>query len=76
LYLLFSQEILIDMILDNDGDPATNGLVQEYSTPTGDIYWSSTERSNDRAWAYKATSGDASHYTKDNLYRIRAIRAF
>ena len=42
LHLLASQDILIDQILDNDGNGSTNGFSQEYIAPTYGIYWSST----------------------------------
>ena len=71
-----TQEIIIDQILDNDGDDSTNGLNQEYDRTTFGMYWSSTERNFERAWAYKALSGDSSHFSKDDTYRVRAIRAF
>lgn len=76
LYLLFSHEVLIDQILDNDGDPSTNGLVQEKFEPTLARYWSSTEHDNDDAWSHKASSGDTSSFLKSGTYRVRAIRAF
>ena len=76
LYLLFSQEIIIDQVLDNDGDDTTNGLNQEYDRTTFGMYWSSTERNFERAWAYKALSGDSSHFDKEDTYRVRAVRAF
>lgn len=76
LYLLFSQEILIDQILDNDGDPNTNGLIQEKFSPTNARYWSSTEQDADFAWMYKAPSGDTSPTQKSRVFRVRAIRAF
>ena len=76
VYLLFSQEILIDQILDNDGDPNTNGLIQEKFEPTVARYWSSTEQDEEYAWMYKAASGDTSPYKKKYTYMVRAIRAF
>lgn len=76
LYLLFTQELIIDQILDNDGDPNTNGLIQEKFEPTLARYWSSTEQDAEFAWMYKAASGDNSLYKKKYAYRVRAIRAF
>jgi hypothetical protein len=76
LYLLFSHEILIDQILDNDEDPATQGLVQERTGPTEGKYWSSTEQDEKHAWAYKADSGDTSSFRKSDKCRVRAVRAF
>jgi len=76
VYLLFQQEILIDRILDNDGDPDTHGLVQEYDKPTRGRYWSSTEEGPKEAWGHKSSSGDTSHLPKTRTQRVRAIRAF
>lgn len=76
VFLLFSQEILIDQILDNDGDPNTNGLIQEEFMPTLARYWSSTEQDEKNAWAQKASSGDTSSFRKADTYRVRAIRIF
>ena len=76
LYMLFTQELIIDRILDNDGDPNTNGLVQEKTDPTWAWYWSSTEQDRDHAWVYKAASGDSSKHGKTFPFRVRAIKAF
>jgi len=76
LYMLFTQELIIDQILDNDGDPTTNGLVQEKTEPTLAWYWSSTEQDRDNAWVYKAGSGDSSKHDKSFPFRVRAVRAF
>lgn len=76
LYMLFSQELIIDQILDNDGDPNTNGLVQEKRMPTRGKYWSSTEHDTERAWAYKAPSGDTSEISKSSTFKVRAVQAF
>jgi len=76
IYLLFSQEILIDLILENDGDPNTNGLAQEHDEPTLGRYWSSTEEGAKYAWGYKSSSGDTSFFPKTRTQRVRAVRAF
>lgn len=76
LYLLASQDILIDQILDNDGDPSTNGFSQEYISPTYGRYWSSTEHHSLSAWSYYFYNGYSSNYYKNYAYRVRAVRAF
>ncbi len=76
LYQLFTQELIIDQILDNDGDPTTNGLVQEKTEPTLAWYWSSTEQDQFHAWVYKAASGDSSKHGKEYTFRVRAVKAF
>jgi len=73
--LLASQDLLIDQILDNDGNPATNGFSQEYVAPTYGRYWSSTEGNSSFAWDYHFTTGP--HANGKNLTNyVRAIRAF
>ena len=76
LYLLASQDVLIDQILDNDGNPATNGFSQEYTTPTFSRYWSSSERNYLLAWSYGFNEGTSSSSNKNGTYKVRAIRAF
>ena len=76
LYLLCSQDILIDQVLDNDGDGTTNGFSQEYLAPTYGRYWSSTEDSGNFAWGYYFFTGNSDNSLKDYTYRVRAVRAF
>lgn len=76
LYLLASQDILIDNILDNDGDATTNGFSQENTVPTYGRYWSSTEDNNSTAWLYLFGLGYSYANGKHNAYRVRAVRAF
>ena len=76
LALLASQDILIDRILDNDGDPGTNGLNQEFQAPTYGRYWSSTEISSNSAWYFQFPDGFSNYVNKSFTYRVRAIRAF
>ena len=76
LYLLASQDILIDQILDNDGNGATNGFSQEYIAPTYGRYWSSTEITNNSAWYYGFNVGYSGSNGKILTYRVRAVRAF
>jgi hypothetical protein len=76
LYLLAKRDLLIDQILDNDGDPLTNGLSQEFESPTYGRYWSSTERLGNNAWYYYFTFGHSDMNLKFDPYSVRAIRAF
>lgn len=76
LYLLASQDILIDKILDNDGDANTNGFSQEYTHPTYGRYWSSTENLNNYACGYYFLYSYSYFYYKGFTYRVRAVRAF
>ncbi len=76
LYLLASQDVMIDYIFDNDGDGNTNGFSQEDVAPTYGRYWSSTEGSSIDAWFYIFSFGNSSSNIKSNTYRVRAVRAF
>lgn len=77
LYLLCSQDFLIDNILDNDGDDTTNGFIQELDGTGADTrYWSSTEFANDGAWYYVFKKGSSTVNSKGQFCRVRAIRAF
>lgn len=76
LFILSSQNILIDSILNNDEDPNTNGLNQDNVSPTFGRYWSSTEPNNYSAWPYYFASGYSTYFNKFNTYRVRAVRAF
>lgn len=76
LYLLCAQDFVIDNILDNDGDPNTNGFRQEYIAPTFSRYWSSSEDDSDYSWAYFFYFGRSGNSLKFNTYRVRAIRTF
>ena len=69
-------DITIDYVLDNDGDANTNGLNQEFTSTTLGRYWSSTEYDADNAYAYSFIDGYSNYDTKDQLYGVRAIRAF
>jgi len=71
LYLLASQDILIDNILDNDGDPNTNGINHELGT-----YWSSTEKDNLNALHYMFMTGYTIYNGKSNTAGVRAVRTF
>ncbi len=76
LYLLCSQDILIDQILDNDGNGTTNGFAQENIAPTYGSYWSSTENSDNTAWVYYFANGYSIGSNKNYACRVRAVRAF
>ena len=76
MYLLASQDVLIDQILDNDGNPATNGFSQENVAPTYGRYWSSTELGSNSAWLYYFSNGNSNLILKSTTYRVRAVRAF
>ena len=76
LYLLASQDILIDQILDNDGNGATNGFSQEYVAPTYGAYWSSTERNSVTVWYYTFIYSSSTYDSKTFTCRVRAVRAF
>lgn len=79
LFLLASQDILIDQILDNDGDPNTNGFSQEYFEPTFGRYWSSTENEdNDKyySWTHNFYGGVNGYSPKNSNSRVRAVRSF
>lgn len=71
LETMYDQIITINRILDNDGNPATNGLT------FNEKHWSSTERSATTAYfivfnTYAYTAGMA----KTNAFRIRCVRYF
>jgi hypothetical protein len=76
LVLLASQDILIDYILDNDGDASTNGFVQEYIFPAYGRYWSSTEASYNYAWKYSFSFNAADGSVMETGFKVRAIRSF
>ena len=78
LHLLATEDVIIDKILDNDGDTLTNGMNQE--TLDGFIpgkYWSSSEDHAQNAWYYHFVfGGHSGNSGKTNICRVRAIRAF
>ena len=78
LYLLASRDILIDQILDNDGDPDTNGFKQELIGPTYGFYWSSTEDDATHSWYYKFDDGNSKNAVnkQDTPLSVRAVRPF
>jgi hypothetical protein len=76
LYLLISLDMLIDQILDNDVNAATNGFSQEYIPPTYGVYWSSTEFNSSSALYSSFINSDSYDFSKSTLYRVRAVRIF
>ena len=76
LYLLAAQDIIIDQILDNDGDLTTNGFSQETVGTMDGIYCSSTENFSHGVWAYAFASSSFTYGGKNGPFRVRAIRAF
>ena len=69
LYPEYAYEI--NNILEDDGDPATNGL----DTSSG-VYWTSTEYAANEAYDYSVITGVIIDDNKGSSYRVRAIRAF
>jgi len=76
LFLMCSQDILIDDILDNDGNGSTNGFNQEFAGGVFGFYWSSTAYSPDTALAYGFIQGRSDTNVKDITRGVRAVRAF
>lgn len=76
LALLAYQDILINQILNNDGDSGTSGFAEENIAPTYGRYWSSTEFSITRSSYYNFTISSSSTKEKDKHYSVRAIRSF
>lgn len=76
LSILFSQDISINYVLDNDSNSSSSGLAHENVPPTNGRYWSSTENNSENAWGYHAGFGHAINSPKNTTMRVRAIRAF
>lgn len=78
LVLLCSQDVLIDQILDNDGNPNTNGFFQETNPLTfaNAVYWSSTDDGSTSAWLFNIAQDYSIPNPKQLIARVRAIRAF
>ena len=68
--------LVINNILANDNDPATNPLDPEYTTPTFGHYWSSTEIDLNSAWSYDFYTGSFVSFSKVGTSGVRAVRAF
>ena len=76
LFLMCSQDIMIDDILDNDGSGSTNGFNQEFAGGVFGYYWSSTAYGPDTALAYGFLQGRSDTNVKNNTRGVRAVRAF
>ncbi len=71
--------VIIERVLSNDGNPASNPINNEYSPAVGNsgIYWSSTEGyGTSAAWTYYFSTGDSTDGSKNASFKVRAIRAF
>lgn len=75
LHLMYNAAYEINKVLDNDGDPGTNGIFITNDGAEG-RYWSSTEYSNNRAWSFMFNYGYTANSSKTTLCRVRAIKAF
>lgn len=75
LHLMYNVAYEINKVLDNDGDPNTNGIIISNDGAEG-RYWSSTEYSNNRAWSFMFNYGYTANSSKTTLCRLRAVRAF
>lgn len=76
LFLLCSQDVMIDDILDNDGNGSTNGFNQEFAGGVFGFYWSSTAYGPDTALAFGFIQGRSDTNVKNNTRGVRAVRAF
>ena len=77
LSILCSQEYIICSVLDNDSDIKTKGFFREYISPTYGRYWSSTEGLNASiAWTYRFSFNSSTTASKNDTYKVRAIRKF
>lgn len=76
LNMMFQVDAIMDDILDNDGDPSTNGLRQQSSTPIGGRYWSSTEQSSSYAYCFISYLNYNQQFTKLSVAGVRAVRKF
>jgi hypothetical protein len=76
LNMLFSVDAVMDDILDNDGDPTTNGLRQESNSPFAGRYWSSTESSSSYAYCFLSYLNYNQQFTKLSVAGVRAVRKF
>ena len=65
----------INRILENDGDPSTNGITITDSG-AGGRYWTSTEISNNRTWSFMFNYGYTTNSNKSTPCMVRAVKAF
>lgn len=69
--------LIINNVLANDGSGETNPIHPEFVAPTYGRYWSSTEYNIGYAWRYDFSHGQSVNgSSKDQTYRVRAVRAF
>ena len=77
LMMLLSYDVVIDYVLDNDGDPLTNGFYQEPSMLYSPYYWSSTEDANpNNALIFDFSLMNSRYEDKNNTFKVRCIRRF
>jgi hypothetical protein len=78
LALLCSHDILLDQVLEGDGNPSTHGFIQENTPPgySNSVYWSSTDDGELQSWGFNFAMDYLDLNFKSNLCRVRAIRAF
>jgi len=76
LSMLFQTDAIMDDVLDNDGDAATNGLNQNFAAPFFSRYWSSSEYDNNEAFVFLSYYGYTQRFTKLSVCGVRAIRKF
>ncbi len=69
LNLMYINRNIINTIATANGGAA-------FASTGGTNYWSSTEDAIDRAWRHAFSNNVQTNSTKDNTYRVRAIRAF
>jgi len=74
--LIVENDILIDSILDNDGDSLTHGFTQEYSSVTKGGYWASMQISPTLGNFFNFLIYPFILNPKTKLFSVRAIRAF
>lgn len=74
--LIIEHDILIDDILDNDGNPLTSGFTQEYTSVTKGSYWTSQQIAPDRGEMFAFLGYPYLQHLKSRLFSVRAIRTF
>jgi hypothetical protein len=76
LVMLFSCDAILNDLLENDGDPATNGLKTQFVSPFFSRYWSSTEYDNDEALHFLGINSYVQRFSKSGVCGVRAVRKF
>ncbi len=74
LMMLFSKDVIIDMVLWQDGDSGTYGLSKQGVMAPG--YWSSTEVNASSAWNWVPNMGMLGQSPKSGACYVRAIKKF